>query len=98
MVFDRPATRPSAHDRSADDQRQTGYRCEPHLLGHQQGGRGHDQLQTVLWRALAIEKQDILGAGADVDGEDLHGCLLYVSRFPSYASARGVIMRACPSA
>ena len=33
-------------------------------------GRGHDQLHAVLDRPVAVEQQDILGAGADIDRQN----------------------------
>ena len=36
------------------------------------GGGGHDEFGGVFDRLGGVEKQDVLGAGADVDGEDAH--------------------------
>ena len=39
---------------------------------HDHGGGGHHQLEAVFQVKARIVKQDILRAGADVDGEDFH--------------------------
>ena len=78
MIFHGPRARPAAHDHAGDQQGQPRRGRPPDLLRPiSTCRRGHHQLQAVLRRPLAVEEQDVLGAGADVDGEDLHG---YVAR------------------
>ncbi len=36
------------------------------------GGRGEDELGRIFDGAFGVEEEDVLGAGADVDGEDAH--------------------------
>ena len=66
--LDGPRDRAPAHDHARDQQRQPRGRRPFHLLADQQRRRRHHQLQTILRRPVTVEQQDILGAGADVDG------------------------------
>ena len=67
MVARRPATGTTAH-------RASGQQHGPPLggrpvdaLGDDDRGRGHHHLKTVLDGAVALEEQDILRSGADID-------------------------------
>ncbi len=42
----------------------------PHPGCHELGLRGQDHFQAVFGLAIGIEDEDVLRAGADVDGED----------------------------
>ena len=42
------------------------------VLGGDGGGGGHDELGGVFDRLVGVKEQDVLCAGADVDGEDVH--------------------------
>ncbi len=75
MIFHRPRARPAAHNHAGDQEGQASCCRLLDLPSDQQRGRRHDQLQAVLRRPLAVEEQDILGAGANVDGKDLHGLM-----------------------
>ncbi len=76
VVFEGPVARTAALDHAAEHDRLPGGRGAPDALGRDAGRRRHDQLDAVLDGLGRVEQDDVLGAGADVYGEDPHATIV----------------------
>lgn len=72
VVCEGPGAGPAAGDGAVEHERLAGSRGATDAGGGDGGWRGQDELGGVLDRAVGVEEEDVLGAGADVDGKDAH--------------------------
>ena len=63
---------PAAHQRAMQRDWYARVSGRTHSLRYDLRRRGHHQLRAVFHRPIAIEEQDILGTGANINRENTH--------------------------
>lgn len=72
VVFEGPGAGAAAGDGPGDEERAASGGCAADAGRSDGGGGGQDHLGGVFDGAAAVEEEDVLGAGANVDREDAH--------------------------
>src|SRR5262249_52845427 len=72
VVHGRPVAWPAAHGDAFEDKCLALRGRGANAVRGDDGRRWQHQLETVLELTIGVENQDVLGTGADVDGQNLH--------------------------
>src|SRR6266446_76183 len=70
MIACSPVGGAASHSYARQEDRLTTFGCPPDAFSDDNRGRWHYHLEAVLYCFAALEEQDILSAGADIDGQD----------------------------
>ena len=83
VVAQRPVAGATALRHAGQQQRAFRLGGAPDLSLRDLRRAGHDELDAVLHRPRRIEEQDVLRAGAHIDGQDAHDCIVSAGGAPS---------------